>query len=117
MDMMEVFKPDIYMTLSDADTDVNSTSKRVSKSVERTKKLFDKCLKRHLNSDILKNKGILGAVTGGFNLEEREKSIKHMENKPLVGYILDGIHRNGFHIHKIKTMQIKHVIDHSVVSI
>ncbi|OXU32290.1 hypothetical protein TSAR_007066 [Trichomalopsis sarcophagae] len=114
MNIAEIFKPDMYVTLCDGDTDQDSSSKRISKTIERSKVLFEKCLTRHLTSDILKNKGFLGSIEGGYNLQAREKSIKYMEGKPLLGYMIDGLHKNGIEVQNISIDQIKPVIEHSL---
>lgn len=116
MNIVETFKPDLYVTLCDGDTDINSSQKRISKTIERSKKLFEKCLDQHLNSSILKNKGFLGSVEGGYDLQARENSIKYMEGKPILGYIIDGLHKSGIETQKISIEQVKPVIEHSLVN-
>lgn len=115
MDIVETFKPDLYVTLCDGDTDINSSHKRISKTVERSKKLFERCFDHHQNSATLKNKGFLGSVEGGYNLLAREMSIKYMEDKPVLGYIIDGLHKSGIETKNISTADVKPVIEHSIV--
>lgn len=47
---MEAFRPDIYETLCDGDTNSESTKKRSFKAVETTSTMFEKCMLRHENS-------------------------------------------------------------------
>lgn len=116
MNVAEIFKPDAYVTLCDGDTDQDSTSKRVSKAVEKSKLLFENCYERHATSEVLRNKGFLGSVEGGYNLQAREQSIKYMENKQLLGYVIDGLHKNGIETANICIDQIRPVVEHTLVS-
>lgn len=116
MDIVETFKPDMYVTLADSDTDINSSNKRIFKAIERSKIQFEQCLQIHLKSDVLNKKGFLGSVQGGYDLKAREQSIKYMEDKPLLGYLIDGIHKNGKNVQNISIDQVKAVIKHSLVS-
>lgn len=50
MDIMETFRPDIYETLCDGDTNLQSTKKRCLKAAEITSTMFEKCMLRHKNS-------------------------------------------------------------------
>ena len=52
MDIIEAFQPDIYQMLCDGDTNLQSSKKRIQKSVERTSSMFEKCLQRHQNSEV-----------------------------------------------------------------
>lgn len=115
MNIVETFKPDVYVTLCDGDTNVNSRQKRITKSLETSKKLFTKCYQKHKESNVLRNKGFLGAVEGGYNLKAREESIKYMEGKELLGYVIDGLHTNGIETEQITTDQIESVVKHSLV--
>lgn len=117
MEIAEIFKPDMYVTLCDGDTDKESAPKRLSKALERSKDQFEKCLQKHQESSILKNKGFLGAIEGGYDLQAREKSIKYMENTPILGYLIDGLHRNGPETINIDTDEIRPVVEHSLVGL
>jgi queuine tRNA-ribosyltransferase subunit QTRTD1 len=116
MNTVEIFKPDLYVTLCDGDTNKYSSHKRINKAVEKSKAFFERCLKRHMESNVLKNKGFLGSIEGGYNLQARENCIKYMEDKPILGYIIDGLHKNGIETQNIGIDEIKHVIEHSLVS-
>lgn len=114
MNLIETFQPDLYLALCDGNTDINSTNKHVVKSLNRSKTLFQQCLNRHISSDKLKSKGILGVVEGGYDLKYREESINYLKNKPVAGYVIDGLHNNGLDVRDIQWEQIKDVIQHTI---
>lgn len=116
MELVQTFKPDLYVVLCDGDTNINSSAKRVTNAVSRSRTLLEQCLSIHQSSDILKSTGILGAIEGGYNLEARKESIDHMKNMPLTGFIIDGLHNNGPSVQNIKSELIKHVVQHTTVS-
>lgn len=49
---MEVFKPNIYVTLSLSSTNLNSSHSSIEKSVNITNRLFESCLERHNQSEV-----------------------------------------------------------------
>lgn len=116
MEIVEAFKPDLYIALCDGDTNINSSTKRMSKAVLRSKTLLEQCLDIHLRSNVLKSKGILGPVEGGYNLQAREESINDLKDKPLAGFVIDGLHNNGPSVQNISSEQIKQVVQHTIVS-
>jgi queuine/archaeosine tRNA-ribosyltransferase len=64
MDAVEIFKPDAYEILNDGITDKDSAKKRISKSVERSKRMFTECLERHRSSKHLKDRALVfGSVS------------------------------------------------------
>lgn len=117
MELVQAFKPDIYVALCDGDTNINSGAKRISKAVNRSKNLLEQCLNIHLNSETLKSKGILGPVEGGYNLKAREESLDYLKNMPLAGFVIDGLHNNGPSVQNIPSEQIKQVVQHTTVSV
>lgn len=50
--MMELFKPDMYQTLCDGETDENSSKKRLNKCIDKSKKFLKECLEYHYNSEV-----------------------------------------------------------------
>lgn len=116
MELAQAYKPDLYVALCDGDTNINSSAKRVSKAVRRSKTLLEQCLDIHLQSNTLKSKGILGPVEGGYNLQAREESIDYLKDKPLAGFVIDGLHNNGPSVQNISSEQIKEVVRHTIVS-
>ncbi|EFN82349.1 queuine tRNA-ribosyltransferase accessory subunit 2 [Harpegnathos saltator] len=113
MEIVQTFKPDLYIALCDGDTNINSSAKRVSNAVNRSKTLLEQCLNIHQSSDTLKSTGILGAVEGGYNLEARAESINHLKSMPLTGFVIDGLHNNGPSVQNIPSELIKHVVQHT----
>lgn len=116
MEIVQAYKPDLYVALCDGDTNINSRAKRISKAVLRSKTLLEQCLDIHLQSDILKSTGILGPVEGGYNLQARKESIDYLKDKPLAGFVIDGLHNNGPDVQNISLEQIKQVVQYTIVS-
>ncbi|KAL0113857.1 hypothetical protein PUN28_011295 [Cardiocondyla obscurior] len=114
MEFVQAYKPDLYVALCDGDTNINSSAKRMSKAVHRSKTLLEQCLDIHLNSDTLKSKGILGSIEGGYNLQAREESISYLKDKPLAGFVIDGLHNNGPSVQNVASEQIKQVVQHTI---
>ncbi|XP_011873199.1 PREDICTED: queuine tRNA-ribosyltransferase subunit QTRTD1 homolog isoform X2 [Vollenhovia emeryi] len=114
MEFVQALKPDLYVALCDGDTNINSGAKRVTKAVRRSKTLLEQCLDIHLRTDALKSKGILGPVEGGYNLQAREESIDYLKDKPLAGFVIDGLHNNGPSVQNISSEQVKQVVRHTV---
>ncbi|KAJ9577767.1 hypothetical protein L9F63_005687 [Diploptera punctata] len=107
MDIMETFRPDMYQTLCDGDTDVNSSKKRIQKSVDRTSSMFKKCLQRHEKSEVLKKSAVLGVVEGGYCIHARQKSAKEVGTSSVFGCVIDGLHNNGAEVENIPFDQVK----------
>ncbi|KAK0074596.1 hypothetical protein PV325_008106 [Microctonus aethiopoides] len=114
MEIVEAFKPDMYVALCDGDTDETSSDKRISKTVERSRAQFLKCYEKHKSSEIMKNRGLIGPVEGGYDLEARERSIKYLLDKNLNGFVIDGLHINGPSVQKIQYESIKNVVQHTI---
>ncbi|KYQ59239.1 Queuine tRNA-ribosyltransferase subunit QTRTD1 like protein [Trachymyrmex zeteki] len=114
MEIVQAYKPDLYVALCDGDTNINSRAKRISKAVLRSKTLLEQCLDIHLQSDILKSTGILGPVEGGYNLQARKESIDYLKDKPLAGFVIDGLHNNGPDVQNISLEQIKQVVQYTI---
>lgn len=60
MHLVESFAPNFYQGLCDADTNVNSTKKRIQKSVDRTENFMDYCYERHSSNEKLKCSTLFG---------------------------------------------------------
>lgn len=110
MNIVETFKPDLYVALCDSDTDVQSSTKRTNNAVTRSRHLLQECLKIHAASDVLKSKGILAAIEGGYNLEARKDSIEFTKDQPLDGFVIEGLHNNGPDVQNITLEQIEQVV-------
>jgi len=52
MDIMEVFKPTMYVTLSISDINLDSSPSAIEKSVNISNRLFKSCLERHHKSEV-----------------------------------------------------------------
>lgn len=52
MDIIEVFKPTMYVTLSISDINLDSSPSAIEKSVNITNRLFKSCLERHHQSEV-----------------------------------------------------------------
>ncbi|EZA51490.1 hypothetical protein DMN91_000560 [Ooceraea biroi] len=114
MELVQAYKPDLYVALCDGDTNSSSSAKRVRKAINRSKTLLEQCLDIHLSSDALKSKGVLGAVEGGYNVQAREESIDYLKDKPLAGFVIDGLHNNGPDVQDIPSGQVKQIIKHTI---
>ncbi|XP_015182893.1 PREDICTED: queuine tRNA-ribosyltransferase subunit QTRTD1 homolog [Polistes dominula] len=112
MDLVESFEPDLYVALCDGNK--HDSKKRISKAMCRSKTLTDQCLRRHAASNKLKSKSILGAVEGGYDLQIRKESVEYLIDKPLAGFVIDGLHQNGPDVKDIQLKQIKNVIEHTI---
>ncbi|XP_054013474.1 queuine tRNA-ribosyltransferase accessory subunit 2 [Hylaeus anthracinus] len=114
MDIVEAFKPDLYVALCDGDTNVDSSRKRALNSVRLNKTLFEQCFSRHSASENLKSVGILAAIEGGYDIEARTSSVDDLKDKPVMGYVIDGLHNNGPSVQNISLEQVKQVVEHTV---
>ncbi|XP_034195462.1 queuine tRNA-ribosyltransferase accessory subunit 2 isoform X3 [Osmia lignaria lignaria] len=114
MDIIEAFKPDLYVAFHDGDTNINSSKRRVSKAVHRSMVFFEQCMLRHSTSIVLKSSEMLGAIEGGYDIEARTVSANFLKDKPVLGYIIDGLHNNGPDVTNIQTDQIKKVVSHVI---
>ncbi|XP_033340774.2 queuine tRNA-ribosyltransferase accessory subunit 2 [Megalopta genalis] len=114
MDIVETFKPDCYTAICDGDTNVNSTRKRASKAVRRSNTMFEQCLSRHNESKILKSTALLAAVEGGYDADARLESLNYLKDKPVDGYVIDGLHNNGPDVQNISTETVKEIIKQTI---
>lgn len=53
MDIMEVFKPDMYVTLCISNINLNSSLSAIEKSVNVSNRMFQSCLERHHKSEVV----------------------------------------------------------------
>ncbi|XP_037879320.1 LOW QUALITY PROTEIN: queuine tRNA-ribosyltransferase accessory subunit 2 [Glossina fuscipes] len=113
MDLVEIFKPDIYQSLNDADTNCQSAKKRVQKSVERTQQFMNYCCERQQQSPILKDSVFFASIVGGYNVQARSQSIKHIKTKSQCsGYIFEGFHNYGLTACKVSCDQLIPIVEH-----
>ncbi|XP_017881512.1 queuine tRNA-ribosyltransferase accessory subunit 2, partial [Ceratina calcarata] len=114
MDVVEAFKPDMYVALCDGDTNKNSSKKRLSKAVQRSETFFEQCLIKHSSSKALKSSELLGVVEGGYDKQCRTLSINYLKDKPIIGYVIDGLHNNGPDVQDTSSEEIQEIIEHTV---
>lgn len=117
MDMVANFAPDVYQGLCDADTNPESTKKRVQKSVDRTERLMEQCYEQHSKLERLQDSTLLAPIVGGYSTFARTQSIKHARQQPAGsygGYILEGFHTNGLSATELKPAQLLPIVEHCV---
>ncbi|EDW69339.1 queuine tRNA-ribosyltransferase accessory subunit 2 [Drosophila virilis] len=117
MDMVANFAPDVYQGLCDADTNPESTKKRVQKSVDRTERFMELCYEQHSKLARLKDSTLLAPIVGGYSTFARTQSIKHARQQPAGsygGYILEGFHTNGLAATELKAAQLLPIVEHCV---
>lgn len=115
MTLVDAISPDVYVGLYDADTNEESSKKRVQKSVERTEMFFNYCYDKHTNTPSLSKKSILAPVVGGFNKFSRSLCIKKLKEKPqIAGYVLDGFHNSGLSASTINCESLLDIVRHCV---
>ncbi|GFG40511.1 hypothetical protein Cfor_07575 [Coptotermes formosanus] len=110
MDIIEAFQPDMYQVLCDGDTNTTSSKRRVQKSVDRSITFFERCIKRHEKSEVLKNSAVLGVVEGGYSVGGREMSAKYLANSSVFGYVIDGLHNNGPDVEHLTFGDVKPIL-------
>ncbi|KAK7072680.1 Queuine tRNA-ribosyltransferase subunit qtrtd1 [Halocaridina rubra] len=93
-------QPDWFEALNDADTDKNSTKKRVSKSLLLSKSLLEQCVEAHKNSENLQDSSFFIPLLGGHCESERTRWSKAVAGtlnsyERFGGFSLLGMHTNG----------------------
>lgn len=113
MNMVEKFQPDMYVLLSDSDTNIASLNKRITKAVENTVTFSEECLERHKKSDSLKDSFVIAPIAGGYCLKSREKCIEHQlkNDEYIQGYLIDGLHNNGPEVELLSYSDVKPVVE------
>ncbi|EDW18674.1 queuine tRNA-ribosyltransferase accessory subunit 2 [Drosophila mojavensis] len=120
LQLVSSFAPDVYQGLCDADTNPESTKKRVQKSVDRTERFMEHCYKQHRELDRLKDSTLLAPIVGGYNTYARTQSIKHAREQPkgsYGGYIFEGFHTNGLPATRLSPSQLLPIVEHCVQQI
>lgn len=113
MDIIETFKPDMYVLLSDGDTNVSSPQKRIEKSLENTVIFNQQCMDRHQKSETLTDMFVIAPIAGGYCLRSRLKCLESViHNDPHIqGYLIDGLHNNGPEVEFLPFMEAKPVVE------
>lgn len=112
MDIVESFKPDMYVLLSDGDTNISSSEKRILKSVNNSLHFYKECLKRHRNSSVLKKAFVVAPIVGGYKTTARENYISSLlqDIKDVDGFLIDGLHNNGPEIELLNYSEIESIV-------
>lgn len=112
MNLVEAFRPDVYVPLFDGDTDGASSKKRDLKSLERTETFVEQCLEVHRKSEKLKGASVLGPIVGGYNKKLREKSVQFVEQfkDDFSGYFISGLHSNGLSATEVKESALLDIV-------
>lgn len=118
MDAVESYKPQMYYSLSDGDTNKGTSAKRLTKSVENTVGFYKKCLERHRKSDVLRNSFLIAPIVGGYCLKSREQCLKAVlqDTNDVSGYLIDGLHNNGPEVELIPFEDIEKIVENTIVS-
>ncbi|XP_060519296.1 queuine tRNA-ribosyltransferase accessory subunit 2 [Cylas formicarius] len=113
VDMVQRFKPDMWVLLSDSDTNKSSPQKRVTKAVEHTVSFNAKCVKRIRNSESLRKTFVVAPVAGGYCKHSRRKCIQEISvnDSHVDGYLIDGLHNNGPEVEFLPFDEVKEIVD------
>ncbi|XP_014037027.2 queuine tRNA-ribosyltransferase accessory subunit 2 isoform X2 [Salmo salar] len=110
MALQKAVQPDLYQSMADGETwQINTSRKRVRKSVDRTLAHLDECLLLHHKTQELSGVEVLGVVEGGDVLEERVRSARETAKRPVGGFCLDGLHTAAMEQH-LRTQLITAII-------
>ncbi|KAM6900209.1 queuine tRNA-ribosyltransferase accessory subunit 2 isoform 2-T2 [Xenentodon cancila] len=110
MALQKTLQPDWYQSMADGETwQINTSRKRVRKSVDRTLAHLDECLLLHQKSQELHGVEVFGVVEGGDILEERVRSARETAKRPVAGFCLDGL-QTGSVDQALRTQLISAVI-------
>ncbi|XP_035829349.1 queuine tRNA-ribosyltransferase accessory subunit 2 isoform X2 [Aplysia californica] len=93
MKVQEAFRPDWFQALSDGDTDKTCGKKRLSKAVDRTLDFLDDIVEMKNESEVLKTSSLIGAIEGGYSVEERRRSAKETAARPVDGFLIEGFEK------------------------
>ncbi|RUS79087.1 hypothetical protein EGW08_013140 [Elysia chlorotica] len=91
--VQEAFRPDWFQALSDGDTDRDTGKKRLVKSVNNTLDFLDSTLQLLKESEILRDSSLIGAIEGGFDEEERQRSARETSARPVHGFLIEGFEK------------------------
>ncbi|KAG8177000.1 hypothetical protein JTE90_006945 [Oedothorax gibbosus] len=95
MNTVKAFKPVSYQALSDSDTPLKCSKKRLIKSVDNSIRFLDECLEEHRKCKDLEDTAVFATLQGGYNPFLRKKSAEETAERTVDGYVFDGFHVNG----------------------
>ncbi|KAG0719185.1 Queuine tRNA-ribosyltransferase accessory subunit 2 [Chionoecetes opilio] len=106
MRLVEAMQPDWYEALSDADTPLGASKKRVSKSLAQSKVYVSACLHHHKESQALQGCGLLVPLLGGHSQAERARWSQGVcqwveEGAGVCGYVVQGLHTSGPEVERL----------------
>ncbi|XP_047474843.1 queuine tRNA-ribosyltransferase accessory subunit 2-like [Penaeus chinensis] len=114
MELVEAMQPDWYEALNDADTDVNSSKKRISKSIMNSTLLLDQCIDISKKKQGLHEAALFVPLLGGYNEDERKRFSKaiteKIKNESVSGFSLLGLHTNGTTAEKLDSKLISNLV-------
>ncbi|XP_045618323.2 queuine tRNA-ribosyltransferase accessory subunit 2 isoform X3 [Procambarus clarkii] len=119
MELVEAMQPDWYEALSDADTDMKSSKKRISKSSTKTLVFLNQCIARHKASQKLKESALFVPLLGGHSEDERTGWSKSLvsgsvDGSTVSGYTMLGLHTNGPKVEKLEPTTIHNLVKASL---
>nr|CAG4638543.1 EOG090X08JG [Cyclestheria hislopi] len=117
MSSIEAMKPDWFQYLVDADTNVNSSSKRLQKSVDRTVDFAKICFSIQQKSEVLKEIPAFISIVGGYSEKERTRCAKLLAEYDAAGYTLDGFHNNGEDAMNLQWEDMKPVLTETIAGL
>lgn len=116
MKVVSSYKPDMFCLLSDSDTNIASSKKRLTKAVDNTLEFFKQCMDKQENCLSLQRSLIIASISGGYNLKQRERCLEGMlKNDNISGYSMDGLHNNGPEAEFIRFEEIQSVTEFVLV--
>lgn len=119
MDLVESFQPDMYCLLSDSDTNITSTQKRIAKAVQQTALYNKQCLEHHRKSEKLKGNFVIAPIAGGYCLKSRMKCIEGLTQNlnDVGGFLIDGLHNNGPEVEFLPFNEVKEVVNYIIQNV
>lgn len=117
--LVEVFKPDIYHSLPDSDTNAESAKKRLRKSLDRNVDFFEKCLEIHKKSESLRESLFFAPIVGGFCKITRTECVRLMRPNfnDVDGFVIDGLHTNGAPAAKLEVSSLIDIVGHTLTEL
>lgn len=116
MNVVSSYKPDMFCLLSDSDTNISSSKKRVTKAVDNTIEFFNQCMDKYKNNSNLQNSFMVASLSGGYSVVQRERCLNEiLKYDHISGFSIDGLHNNGPEAEFIPFEEIKSVVEFVVV--
>lgn len=111
MEVVSAVKPDWFEALNDADTNAESSKKRIFKSIEASTNLLQQCQDLRKQQTELSSIPMFAPLLGGYNIEDRKRWSQEIAEKTYVdGYILLGLHTNGEPVQNISGADITKLV-------